>query len=106
MNLTGWLNQVITVQSPTGSSNYGDPTWSNRRSVRARVQLRRTKTRSAAGEVVDMTHELFTLEALTINDRIWIPGADTTDAKQARRPVNVTAVVDKAGHVHHYEVAL
>jgi hypothetical protein len=106
MNLAGWLNQTITVQSPSGSSDYGDPTWGAKRDVRARVELTRKKVRSAAGELVDMTHMVFTTEAITINDRIWVPGTTSTVVKQARRPVSVMAVPRKDGVTDHYETAL
>lgn len=100
------LAQTITVQAPTGVDNYGSPTGGSQSSVSARVELYEKETVNARGERVRTTHRIYTEDAISLDSLIWLPGADTGDATDARRPHRVDSHPDENGTTHHYETVI
>lgn len=105
MDLSGWMNQTITAQRQTGSSSYGDPTWANARTLAARVEPSSKRIVGPDGSVIFTTHRVFTREALSTLDRVWLPGSNTSKTIEARRPAAIVAVPDKGGVTSHYETS-
>lgn len=89
MDLAGRLTDSITVQSQTGSSNTGDPTFAAQRTVSARVVRKERRIVTTQGTQVQATHQVVCDQQLAITDRIWLPGADITKPAQARRVLDV-----------------
>lgn len=104
--LAALLNQTITVQAPTGVDNYGSPTGGSQSSVSARVELYSREVVNARGERVITTHRIYTQDAIGIDDLIWLPGADTAETSEARRPQRVDSHPDENGATHHYETVV
>jgi head-tail adaptor len=85
MKWAGRLRDTITVQSRTGAANgYGDPTWGSQSTLAAKVMSSQKRIINAQGTLVQASHELLTETALTLGDRVWIPGDDTTKTTAAR----------------------
>lgn len=82
---------TCTKASQASTSADGDPeTYAARVTFLARVQ--RSKARGA--ETIEHDAVIYTSTPVLPTDRIWLPGDDTTDANDARRPVEVSQHAD------------
>lgn len=106
MNLAGRFLDTVTVQSQTSSNNYGDPNFGSQRTIKGRVMTELRKEMTASGTTVRTVSMFVTDQAIAQGDRLWLPGADTTDAKQARRLGLVKSAKTLDGATTHYEVDL
>ena len=84
MNIAHLLDSTVTVQSQTGSSGYGDPVWASPRTIACRVNTVNRRVPSAQGIAIVAASVLLTDQPIKEGDRFWLPGTDTSDAKQAR----------------------
>lgn len=104
--VTDTLTATITVQSVTGATTGGDPTWGDKRPIPARVEPKVRRVLNAEGQVVTTSHRIFTDDAVLSTDRVWLPGTDTTDAGASKGVAQVDDEVDLDGVTDHYEVLL
>ena len=111
--LKSQLNQTINVATLSSRDAFGDPTYGTPTEVKCRVTLKRRhdvlNARAVGGTHGDervTTHRIYTEVAITIDDRIWLPGIDETDATLARAPLWVHIVADEKGNIDHYEVTI
>lgn len=106
--LKSMLTSTITVKSVTGYSEYGDETLGNARSVKAYVEQRvEVVKHPSGGEERRVKTVIVTEEAISVDDRIWMEGADTSSPTFSRRPESVIAYKHPVtALVDHYEVTL
>lgn len=105
--LAALLTDTVSLASVSGRASSGAPTWGSPTSVAARVELYSRRLQQTDGTVLTLSHRIVldTTRPPLTGDRIWLPGADSSDATQARivRQV-VRAPGLTAGSVSHYEV--
>lgn len=106
MSLSSWFRQTIGVASSTGVDSYGKPTYSATRTVYARVEAVSRLVRSSTGEEAVASHVIWTTEAMSLTDRIWLPGVSTATVEGSRLPLLVEATPDKTGARTLYKVTL
>ena len=106
MSIASWLRQTAYKASVTGTDGYGKPAYGAPVAVPVRVELDSRMVRNAQGEQVQSTHKLWSLTAISITDRVWLPNASTADANASKLPLAVNAVGDKAGARTLFEVWL
>jgi len=106
MNLSSWFTDAVTVQSQTGSSLYGDPTFGPQRTIKGFVQAEVRKEATERGTVVRTVSMFVTDQPIAQGDLLWLPGSDPSDKRQARRLGTVKSAHDKWGCSTVYEVDL
>ena len=106
MNIAHWLRQEITVAPMTGVNIHGEPQYGPQRKIKARVEASLRKVVNSDGQEVLSDHQIFVLEPIGLQDRIWLPGTDPADVTQARRPLAVRGAVDKSGRTAFWVVDL
>lgn len=87
--LSHLLTQTITVAPVTGVGNSGDPTYGAQVTKKARVQSGLKIVASGTESERQATHTIYLEESVGLNDRIWLPGDNTADNTEARRPIDV-----------------
>ncbi len=87
MDVTAYFNDTITVARQTGITA-GDPTFGAQTTMKARVERKRGTTFRSDGTETAYDHKVATTSELFLNDRVWLPGANTADANAAVRPIN------------------
>lgn len=107
MNVEAWLNDTANRAAYSGGNDeYGDAQYSAAATLACRWEPRQQIVRDAKGIERLSIGTLFTATAVGDQDRLWIPGASTSDASLARKPIRVDTVKEKDGTVSHYEVVL
>lgn len=106
MSLSSWLTQTAYRAAVTGTDSYGRPSYGTPASFRVRVELEVRMVRNAQGEEVQSTHKLWSLTPVSVTDRLWLPGTDSTNADVSKLPLAVNAVGDKSASRTLYEVRL
>lgn len=101
MDISGWLNETITVRHRTGLGADGNPTYATSADVAARIERRTRAVLNAGGEQIEASHMITVLTEVEEEDGILLPGE--TDY---RRAVAVNRGLDKVANVTHYEVWL
>lgn len=112
--LRAQLAETIYVASPSTVDTYGQIAYGAPVAVKARVEFKRSVESGGRGGVLEAREGeqagtstfVITESAITITDRIWLPGDDQTDATLARRPLAVLRLPNERGAVDHYETKL
>lgn len=102
MNLSHLLIDTCyhAARSSTPSS-HGDPSFGTATAIACRVEHART----LRPEEVSFSHRIFTEAAVSVGDRLWLPG-DATTAALARPVQEVRRVSSLNGGTTLYEVLL
>lgn len=80
------LPHTITVKSQSSVDSNGDQTFGSASTMQARVQNGRDRD----SESIDHSAVVYTTSEIKADDRIWLPGDDTSDTSKARQPIAVT----------------
>ena len=99
MSYEAMLTQKITIATPTGKDSYGESTYSATRTIKARVENEITTTMDSSGQEKMTDHRIATLEPLTVRDRVWLPGADSSIVAQAKKPIRTESASTPSGTV-------
>lgn len=91
------FRQTITYAVLTGRDTYGKPTMGGQSTAKARVQPSRKLIRDKNGNEHLSTHIVYTTAAIGVNHRVWLPGANTAEFNEARRPIDIDESVDGEG---------
>ena len=105
--LLALLTDTVYLASMTARSSTGQPTWGTATSVASRVQTDEKSYDGPNGTTIKTTHKVFlnTTRAPLEGDRVWLPGSDHNDAKQARTIYQVNRLPGlSSGSTSHYEV--
>ena len=101
-----WLVDTIYVARQTGRNASGDPAFTTPVAVKCRVEVDTRLIVTPSGTEQQANHKIGTLTEIRQTDRVWLPGADSSVAAQAKRPILVTAATRKSGGDALYEVFL
>ena len=83
------LTDTVTIATPNGRSNAGDPSFAAQTTVAARVELDTRIVEGADGSTTESTHVVLTLAEVKKGSRIWLPGDNTADNKVAKRAISI-----------------
>jgi hypothetical protein len=106
VNVSHHLIQTVSVASVATTNAKGVATYGAPVAVPARVWQQSGVVENAQGEQVKTSHIVHTEHQVLPNDRVWIPGASTSDASAALTPVTIVAHQSIRGDVVLYEVTL
>ena len=106
MNLTRWMTDTVTLAASSGVSTSGDPTWSAQREIAARVVWGHDLVRQSDGTEIESSVKVATHDAVTMGDRIWLPGDDTSSTEEARKPISISHATLPGCSLTLYEVVL
>lgn len=106
MSLSRILNQTAHVASVTGLDSYGKPTYGAPVARSVRVEAKRTLVTNAAGEEAVSNHRMWCLEAIALTDRVWLPGANQSNAEASNVPLTVSSCSDFGNTRTLYRVEL
>lgn len=100
MDASPWFNNTITVQSPKGTAASGsrDVVWDVQRAIKCRYDAGQKKVMRDDGTAIMTVATIRCTDAITVNDRVWPPGADVSDASKARRPAQALSTTNKQGY--------
>lgn len=106
MSLHRILSSTAYVAAVASTDAYGKPIYGTPVARSVRVEESRRMVRNAQGEETVSSHRLWCLEAISITDRIWLPGTSTSSAEASRLPISVSASSDFVGSRTLYRVDL
>lgn len=106
MSLARLLRQTAYVASVTSIDSYGKPTYGAPIARSVRVEAKRQAVTNARGEEAVANHRLWCLEVVNLTDRIWLPGADQSNAEASNVPLTVSSCGDFGGSRTLYKVEL
>ena len=89
--------QTIHVATPVSQDEYGQVTWSEPTPIACRYEPGRRLLRTARGTQEAVEATIYTHGAVSIDDLVWPPGADTTKATQGRIVLAVEQHYDLMG---------
>ena len=107
MDLSSAFRQQVSFREPVGVRGaHGDPDFTGAALVvaNARVEPSTRLVVTSTGEEAMASHFVMMDRAISLFARAWLPGADASDPKQARRPIRVDPAVDLDGITNHWEV--
>ena len=106
MNLSRWMTDKVWLSICTGVNTSGDPTYGPLHQIYAYVMYGDTTVRTASGEETKSDARIATHTVVTQYDRVWLPGANTTNANDARRPISIACGTLPGTSQILYEVSL
>ena len=89
--------QTIHVATPLSQDEYGQVTWSTPVAMACRYEPGRRLLRTARGTQEAVEATIYTHGAVSIDDLVWPPGADTSKATQGRIVLAVEQHYDLMG---------
>lgn len=108
--LADCLTETINVAGPLDItySPGGTETILRTRAVKAYIERGIMMVNAGDGTSESVTDMIITEEAITLDDRIWLPGDDTSTSQFSRQPRRVDALPDvqHPGTISHYETTL
>jgi hypothetical protein len=91
------FRQQVTISEARGRDAAGRPELGPLEVVAARVQPMRRLIRDTNGNEHLASHVIYTVAAVTLRHRLWLPGEDISDINRARRIAVVDELVDGRG---------
>ena len=107
MDITPELTSTITAQTPSpGYSQVGTSTWNAQRTVTVKwVHVEHRTLDAKNGNEVLAQDQIETNQLITVNDRIWLPGATTSDPTQARALISLSSNTDRTSGTTLYKAS-
>ncbi len=99
VDITSWLNDTITVAPMTGVNDYGEATYGTNYTIKCRVERKLQKVVSAEGqEIMSNCEVAMQDQQVGLQDKVWLPEANTAKDDEARYPQNYAMAKDKYGN--------
>lgn len=99
------ITSTIYVAARSGTTAHGDPSFAAPVALQARVEHARRTIRSITGEAYSVA-TIWTLTALPIGSRVWLPGESSGDASQSHTVIVSELLQTPDGSVAYYEAAI
>lgn len=100
------LVKTINIRVPSYSAA-GDQTLGTAVPMAAHVELVKTTAAMQAGKESVVRHVIVTMDEIRRDDRVWMPGDDSSDINLGKLPVTVQTFFDpETGLVDHYETTV
>ncbi|GEL75206.1 hypothetical protein [Myxococcus virescens] len=110
MDIRHLLTQVVTVAPYVAANDFGEPGYGPQRQVQARVEkVLGIAQEGATGSEARASAVLVVAERIGPQDRVWLPGSNVADPRQAQvpGPDGVTEGIPLAGTgAAFYEIRL
>lgn len=100
------MKDTVTVATPTGEDDWGKPTWSSTRTIKARTESETVAVKTEDGIEFVQKDTLHTFDEVKKQDLIWLSGADSTDVEQADRAKSVESTKSWTDDITYYVVTL
>lgn len=84
MKINHLLRDTVTYAPRTGTDKHGDPKFGSQTEISARVELG-TRVRNSEGDIIGREDKLITDADVSDDDMFWLPDADTSNNREARR---------------------
>lgn len=99
--------ETVTIRNPTGTSNYGDLTYGEAKTIKVRTE-RSTWARDEFREREIERFDRFSTLDSTIGPRtlVWFDGEDTDDFDIAKYPERIDVIRALDGELVHYVIHL
>ncbi len=101
-----WLIDSVTFAEPSGITEFGDPTFTSKQVIAARVEEGSFLTIDEDNNELQATHKIATLIRIPEGSRIWFDGDDTTDNTVAKRVIRCSTAQTKRGTTRLFEALL
>lgn len=107
MDISHRFTQSAGWAASTAINAAGEPTYASTSTIACRFEDGPSRAREGSqGTEATSGALLWTASAVKAGDRIWPPGANTANAREAREALAVSAVPDLDGNLTFYEVQL
>ena len=106
MDLAGWFSQTCHRAPALGFTAAGVATFGSTVAFQARVESTVKLIRGKDGQEIVSSQQIGTLAAVGEQDRIWLPGEDSTNATIAHVPLKVAQATNKGGAQVYVQVWL
>lgn len=97
MNLDSWMVDTVIVAPRVGADSRGMPTYGAQTTVQARVESKSLLALAPTRNELKFDHKICTLTPINPDDRVWLPGDDTTSTDAAKRPISIDFAYTKFG---------
>ncbi len=104
MNLAHLMPDTATVAPFTGRDGDGKPTFGAQVAVKGREEKKQKQVINTRGEEVTSDTQFATQTSIGVQDRVWLPGADTAKDNEARTPVALVSAKTLQGGLTLLEV--
>lgn len=104
MNIRHLLTQTVTVAAYTSANGYGEPGYGPQRPIPARVEVEDGVQNAGEGEEATVTATIYTAERIGPQDRVWLPGTDTSSVSAARKTMAADDAVPLRGSTPDFYV--
>lgn len=105
--LRAMLLKTINVRTVTAYTPSGDETLSVAVAIPAYVEVKKSDAgMGAVGREAQVQHVVITETAITMDQRVWLPGDDPGTVEFGKKPMAIDVFNDVLGNVDHYEVTL
>lgn len=101
------MRHTVTLATPSAMDAYGDPTYGAQRTIQAQVAntVKRRALATSGSMIEDVSVcRVLTYDPVYVGDRMWLPGADATDANAAQTVRQVTPRLSTVDGRTLYEV--
>jgi len=100
------LKETINVATASGKDAAGDLSYNAPAARSARVVNVRDTVEKRDGTMLETTIAIITETAISLTDRVWLPGVDSSNATLSRRPQYIEKAVDEFGDLDFYRTKL
>ncbi len=101
-HLASLHTDTIFVEPYVGPDSNNDPEYGPQEKRRARHQQGSVMIRDSDGVSLESTDQLSTIKAIGSKDRVWLPGTNPEDERDARLPVLVRSAARPNRTLSHH----
>lgn len=105
--LRAMLLKTVNVRTVTAYTADGNETLAAAVAVPAYVEVKKSDSGfGSIGREAQVQHVVITEMAITMDQRVWLPGDDPTSIDLGKKPMAIDVFNDVLGNIDHYEVTL
>lgn len=106
MSYAALLTDTVTVATMSGRDSHGDPTFNAPATMNARVEFGTRLVYGAGGTERQCEAVVATTEEIPMGSMIWLPGANTSNDNESKRPILIKKASNPSGGLTVYETYL
>ena len=107
MDVSGWLTQQVTIVPLASYDATGGPVYGGQVTVGARIIPKAELVVAArTGQEAVSSHQIYVENPIYIEDRVFLPGDNTSDPTVAKVPIRVDQAYDKSGNPVYWKITV